>query len=161
MYGTAQSVVTDNAKVFCSKDFKDLCFRWGTDQITTTPYYPQGSLAERANRNLKSALKIFHHESQNTWDENLVWISLAFNTAIHESTRMTPDILFLGHEMKSRLGVRWDLTLMSDENGNGMNLSLWTKAYRNLQMARKRVAQRYNEGRKNTVTVLAIQCTIS
>jgi len=74
---------------------------------------------------------------------------------------MTPDILFLGHEMKSRLGVRWDLTLMSDENGNGMNLSLWTKAYRNLQMARKRVAQRYNEGRKNTVTVLAIQCTIS
>jgi len=33
-YGTAQSVVTDNAKVFCSKDFKDLCFRWGIDHTT-------------------------------------------------------------------------------------------------------------------------------
>jgi len=83
-YGTPQSVVTDNAKVFCCKGFKDLCFRWGIQNITTTAYYPQGSLAERVNRNLKSEIKIFHHESQNMWDENLVWISLAFNTAVHE-----------------------------------------------------------------------------
>jgi len=71
-YGTPNTVVTEYATVFQSKQVKDLCFRWGVSHITTTPYYPQGSLAERVNRNLKSALKIFHHQSQNTWDENLL-----------------------------------------------------------------------------------------
>lgn len=94
-YGTPRSVVTDNAKVFCCKNFKDLCFRWGIDHVTTTPYYPQASLAEQVNLNLKAALKVFHHESQSSWDEDLSWLSLAFNTAVHESTKSTPDILFM------------------------------------------------------------------
>jgi transposase InsO family protein len=70
-YGTPRVMVTDNASVFRCKQVTDLCFRWGVNHITTSPYYPQGSLAERVNRNLKSALKIFHHRSQNTWDEDL------------------------------------------------------------------------------------------
>ena len=37
---------------------------------------------------------------------------------------------------------------MNDGNGNGMNQSLWTEFYRNQQMARKKVAPRYNQGRK-------------
>jgi len=55
-YGTASAIVTDNARVFRSKQVKDLCFRCGVNHITTTLYYPQVSLAERMNRNLKSAL---------------------------------------------------------------------------------------------------------
>jgi hypothetical protein len=57
----------------------------GIDHNKTTPYYPQASMAERVNRNLKSVLKIFHHESQSTWDEDLPWLSMAFNTAVHEA----------------------------------------------------------------------------
>ena len=34
---------------------------------------------------------------------------MAFNTAVHERTQSTPDILFLGREMKCPLAVRWDL----------------------------------------------------
>ena len=89
-YGTPTSIVTDNARVFCCRQFRDLCFRWGITHITTTPYYPQASLAERVNRKLKSALKIFHDASQSGWDEDLPWLSLAFNTAVHESTKCTP-----------------------------------------------------------------------
>ena len=75
-YGTPNAIVTDNVRVFRSKEVKDLCFRWGVNHITTTPYYPQRSLAERVNRNLKSALKIFHHRSQSTWEEDLPWLRL-------------------------------------------------------------------------------------
>jgi len=124
-----------------------LCFRWGIEHLTTTPYYPQGSLAERVNRNLKSALKIFHHKSQNSWDEDLPWLSLAFNTAVHESMRRTPDVSFLGRELKCPLGVQWDLSPVSDGNNNSTN-QFWTQAYRNLLAARKRVALRFNATRK-------------
>ena len=69
-YGAPNSIVTD-VNVFRSKQVKDLCFRWGVEHIFTTPYYLQGSLAERVYGNLKSALKIYHHQAQDTWDEDL------------------------------------------------------------------------------------------
>jgi len=39
-YGTPNTIVTDNATVFRSKQVKDLCFHWGVSNNTTTPYYP-------------------------------------------------------------------------------------------------------------------------
>jgi hypothetical protein len=95
-YGTPKYGVTDNARMLCCKNFKRLCFRWGVELLTTTPYYPQASLAERVSRNLKAALKIFHHESQYAWDEECLWLSTTFNMAVHESTQATPDLLFWG-----------------------------------------------------------------
>jgi len=70
-YGVRKSIVSDSAKVFRLKAFYNFCFRWGIKRINTTPYYPQGSLAERVNRNLKAALKIFYQQSQQKWDEDL------------------------------------------------------------------------------------------
>ena len=32
-YGTPKSIVTDNAKVFRCKEFRDLCFRWGLNTL--------------------------------------------------------------------------------------------------------------------------------
>jgi hypothetical protein len=147
-FGTPTSVVTDNAKVFCCKQFRDLCFRWGITHITTTPYYPQASLVERVNRNLKSALKIFHHESQSAWDEDLPWLSLAFNTAVHDSTKCTLDKLFLGGELKCPLLVRWDLSPLSMVGTGDATQSFWTQAYRNLRQARNKVARRYDANLK-------------
>ena len=125
-YGTHSSIVTDNARVFCCKLFKDLCFKWGVAHFTTTPYYPQASLAERVNRNLKSALKIFHHQSQNAWNEDLPWLSVAFNTAVHEITGFTPDKIFLGRELKCPLLTRWDLSSVDNHDSRVVNQSFWT-----------------------------------
>jgi hypothetical protein len=134
----------DNAKVFRSKQVNDMCFRWGIKHIKTTPYYPQGSLAERVNRNLKSALKIFHHNSQDAWDEDIPWLSVAFNTAMHESTNTTPDKLFLGREMKLPLENRWDLSALTESSSEDDKQSFWNRAYQNLKKARNRVATKYN-----------------
>jgi hypothetical protein len=92
---------------------------------------------------LKSALKIFHHESQATWDEDLPWLSLAFNAAIH-----IPDKLFFGREPKSHLLVQWDLTPVCINGTGGDNKSFWTQAYNNLKRARKKVAKRYDVDHK-------------
>jgi len=39
-YSTPKSNVTGNAKVFRCKEFRDMCFRWGIEQLTTTPIIP-------------------------------------------------------------------------------------------------------------------------
>jgi hypothetical protein len=57
-YGVLQSIVSDNAAVFKSRAFYNMCFSWGIRHITTSPYYPQASQVERCNRNLKVALTI-------------------------------------------------------------------------------------------------------
>jgi hypothetical protein len=63
--------------------------------VATTQYYPQPSHAERFNINLRAALIAYHADSQTTWDENLTWLQLAFNTATHEATENTPfEIVF-------------------------------------------------------------------
>jgi len=36
-YGEPNSIVTDNANVFRSKQVKVLCFRWGVEHVFTTP----------------------------------------------------------------------------------------------------------------------------
>ena len=99
--------------VFRSKAFYDFCFRWGIKRINTTPYYPQCSVAERVNCNLKATLKIFHHQSQLKWDEDLHLLAFAFNTACHESTKFCPARLSLGRELATPLESTWDLTKMN------------------------------------------------
>jgi hypothetical protein len=72
-------IVTDNARYFVSREFKDFCFSSGIKHVTTSPYYPNPPHAECFNRNLRDALIAFHMNAQTTWDQNLAWLQLAFN----------------------------------------------------------------------------------
>jgi hypothetical protein len=49
-YCVPESTVSDNAAVFKSRTFYNLCFSWGIRHITTSPYYPKASQVERFNR---------------------------------------------------------------------------------------------------------------
>ena len=146
--GIPHTIVTDNASVFRCKQVKQLCFKWAVNHVTTTPYYPKASLVERANSNLKSALKIFHHQSQSKWDKDLPLLSVAFNTAVHESSMCTPDLLFLGRELRCPLLSRWDLSSINEAGKTEANQWFWAQAYANLKAARDKVARRYNANRK-------------
>jgi hypothetical protein len=77
-----------------------------------------------------------------------VWLSLAFNTAVHESTKSIPDKLFLGRELMCPLLVRWDLSSASTDGTGEPNQSFWKQTCKNLMQARKKVAQRYDVNRK-------------
>ena len=145
-FGVPQSIVSDNAAVFKSRRFYNLCFSWGVRHVTTSPYYPQASQVERFNRNLKAALAIYHHHQHTRWDENLPSLAIAFNTAWHESTGATPASLFLGRELNHPLGLKWEfheLELQRDPKRE-----YWEAALANLRKARARVAARYNAGRR-------------
>ena len=100
------------------------------------------------NRNLKAALKIFHHKSQRDWDELLSLLAMVFNTATHESSKFSPDVLFLGREVKCPLKTRWDFSACNNMDHSPKNSSFWSQAYDNLKAASDKVAKRYNSTRK-------------
>jgi hypothetical protein len=128
-----------------------ICFGWGIRHITTSPFYPKPNHVERFKRNLKIALTIFHHDQQSVWDENLPMFSIGFNSAIHQSTKMTPAHLFLGRELQNPLELKWEVTdgeLNSDiPVSQGVLKKHWETALVNLKRARDRTAARYNSSR--------------
>ena len=147
-FGVPQEIVSDNATVFRSMTFYDLCFSWGIKHITTSPYYPQASQGERFNRNLKVALSIYHHSQHTHWDDHLPSLALAFNTAWHESTAATPASLFLGRELNHPLSLKWKFTELDMEGEVKDIREFWEVALNNLRKARARVAERYNLARR-------------
>jgi len=74
-------------------------------------------------------------------------LSLASNTAVHESHKSTPDKLFLGRELKCPLAVRWDLTPASNGSMEQMPSKFWETTYENFIRAKK-VVHRYNLNRR-------------
>jgi hypothetical protein len=103
---------------------------------------------ERFNRNLKVALAIYHNAQHTKWDAYLASLTLAFNSAWHESTAATPALLFLGRDVHHPLELKWkfyELDLEKDSKNLG---EFWEAALHNLHKARKRVAKRYNAGRR-------------
>lgn len=148
MFGVPRTLVSDNGTPFRSKLFRDMCFRWGVKHVRTAPYHPSPNHVERFHRNLKTALQIYHHDNQSSWDANLHLLTLGFNTATHESTGSTPSLLFLGRDLLHPLELQWDLSESLREGVAVQSLELtWEKALSSLKKARDKVAKRYDVGR--------------
>jgi transposase InsO family protein len=89
-FSVPEILVSDNAQCFALREFRQFCFKMGVKHITTSPYYPQPSHAERFNKNLRAALIAYHHDGHETWDQKLPWLQLTFNMAEHESMKTPP-----------------------------------------------------------------------
>lgn len=148
-FGFPKFLVTDNVSYFTSREMTDMCLKYGIRQVTTTPYYPCPSHAERANKNIKTAIRIFHSDNHTEWDKNIQFFQIAFNSAQHRSTGLSPAQLFLGREIQQPLELNWNLDQLIDPNiPPKTHHENWTTAIRNLRAARQQRAEQYNRDRK-------------
>nr|CAD7460064.1 unnamed protein product [Timema tahoe] len=84
-------------------------------------------------------------DAELNWDKDLDFLSLAFNSAVHESTGCTPSSLLLGRELNHPLLAVWDVEPLVGATGwRPWELYIWRKR------SRARVAAAYNRGRKPT-----------
>lgn len=147
-FGVPRQLVSDNAKQFVSGKFHKFCFESGIQHFTTTPYYPNPSMAERVLRNVVSALKAYHHNSQDLWDTNLHWLQAAFNMARHESHKETPFSILMAYRPNNPLSNLWSLKdLLPDRPKPDEIKEIWTRARKNLMSAHERHRKIYNKGR--------------
>lgn len=146
-FSIPEVIVSDNGSAFTSKAFRNFCFNLGIKHVTCTEYYARSNMVERLHRNLKSALISFNSEKQTKWDDTLVWLPLAFNTAKHESIGYVPYEIIFRHKPRTSLDNIWNLDELLPPQFNADSKDVWLKAKQNLLKAHQRSGERYNKNR--------------
>ena len=99
MFSAPKHILTDQGANFVSdlvQKFENL-FR--IKHIKTTAFHPQSNGAlERTHGTIKDLLRTYMADNETEWDQNLNLVCLAFNTAVHESTRLTPFEMTFGRK---------------------------------------------------------------
>lgn len=102
-WGVPAFMVSDRGPQFTSQLLASLCASWGVTQKLTTAYHPQTNQTERVNRTLRTMLGSYVGQHHHDWDRWLPELRLAINTAVHETTGVTPAVLALGRNLKGPL----------------------------------------------------------
>lgn len=144
-HGLPETIVSDNASIFKSELFRSFLFGLGVKHITTSVARPNSNQSERLNRNLKMILKIYSSQTQNKWDEHIPFLCIGINSAIHDSTGVTPAYAFLGRELNHPLKLHWDL---GDEYPPELVDDRIRKILEHSAAAHRKSRERYNKNRK-------------
>ena len=91
---------SDQGRSFESDVFREMCRLLGIEKTRTTPYRPQSDgLVERANRTIENMLASFVSQNQKDWDEHLPLLMLAYRSAQHETTGVSPCEMMFGRHV--------------------------------------------------------------
>ncbi|CAB3998885.1 Transposon Ty3-G Gag-Pol poly [Paramuricea clavata] len=98
-YGLPNKVHSDNGPCFISETFEQFCITQGIEHTFSPPYRPQGNAGvERINRTMGEALTKLVDKHPNRWSQHLPDVQLAYNTAVHTSTGVSPyELVFKEH----------------------------------------------------------------
>jgi len=102
-HGVCQELLTDNARELTGFVINDVARILGITKVETVPYNPNGNPIERFHRSLGQMLRSTVCNQQTDWEDKLPASLLAYRTAVHTTTKMTP--FFLTHGREARLPI--------------------------------------------------------
>ena len=83
-----------------------MCNELDIRKTRTTLFHPQSdSMVERFNRTLECMLTSFVSNDQRDWDLHLPFLTMAYRSTEHNSTKLTPNMLMLGREIELPLDI--------------------------------------------------------
>ena len=98
-HGLPEEIVSDRDKLFTSKFWTALVEQLGTNHKLSTAYHPQtDGQTERTNQTLEQYLRSYVSYQQDDWIRLLPLAQLAYNSAVTETTRVTPFFANYGFE---------------------------------------------------------------
>ena len=98
-HGTPKVIQTDNGPLFTAKLTNEMFRLCQTVHVTSTAYHPQSQgLVERSNRSLLNVLRVLCSRRQNDWHKFTQSVAFAYNTSIHATTKVTPNLAMTGSE---------------------------------------------------------------
>uniref|UniRef100_A0A3B4Z3E1 Gypsy retrotransposon integrase-like protein 1 n=1 Tax=Seriola lalandi dorsalis TaxID=1841481 RepID=A0A3B4Z3E1_SERLL len=102
-WGVPDYILSDRGRQFVSEVFRELCAQWTVTPKLTTAYHPQTNMTERVNRTLKSMIASYVDNNHAKWDQYLSEFRFAINSAVQETTGVTPAELQIGRKLNSPL----------------------------------------------------------
>ena len=108
LHGMPLKILTDRGPQFTSKFTEAVLHLLGTRQALATAYHPQtDGRTERMNAVMEDMLRHYVSADQNDWDQHLDMAEFAVNSAVQESTQMSPFELNYGYPPRTptSLGV--------------------------------------------------------
>lgn len=149
-HGAPEVVITDRGTAFTADLMQSILRFSYTDHRKTTAYHPQtNGLTERLNKTLADMLSMYVDVEHKTWDDVLPYVTFAYNTAVQETTRMTPFSLLYGRDPITMLDAM--LPHVEDDGLNEDVAAFLQRAEEARQLARIHIKnqQRYDTRRYN------------
>lgn len=152
-WGVPNFILSDQGSQFVSAVFEETCRRWNVQRKKTSPYHPQTNLTERINRNLKTMIASCVEESHKSWDKYLPEFLFALNSAVQESTGVTPAELNLGRLLKGPLDAELSPQLCDPDDPAYPTVNQLAELQKivtsNLEKAGCKQKQNYDKGRRD------------
>ncbi len=151
-WGVPDYILSDRGPQFVSSVFQELCEQWTVTPKLTTAYHPQTNMTERVNRTLKCMIASYVDDNHSKWDQYLPEFRFAINSAVQETTGVTPAELQIGRKLNSPMDkVLKGRTLSPDEPAYGVVhqlVQLKADVEENMKKSRKRQLRNYNKNRR-------------
>jgi len=72
--------------------------KYNTRLQYTPRYHPQANPSERVNRVVETVIRSCIDNDQSSWDQNIQQIAFAINSSVHETTRLSPHLIFFSRQ---------------------------------------------------------------
>ena len=96
-HGIPNKIISDRDPIFLSKFWKALFKSLGTKLAPSSAYHPQtDGQSEIANRKVEEMIRAFANFKKDNWDEHLIDIEVAYNSAVNSTTLCTPFFINYG-----------------------------------------------------------------
>ncbi|KRX59712.1 Retrovirus-related Pol polyprotein from transposon 17.6 [Trichinella sp. T9] len=96
---------------FESALIREVCKIFDVEKSRSSPYHPQANgLVERTNRTLLNTLaKLCHESKDRSWDQLLPLVTVAYNSAVHETTGQSLFCMLFGKQICLSLNATLDV----------------------------------------------------
>lgn len=90
IFGTPESIYSDNGKQFISANFLKMLELSGIRPLNPPYYSPQSNASERVNRSIVAAIRAYIKDDHKEWDRYIHAIAASLRSSIHQAIQTSP-----------------------------------------------------------------------